>query len=54
MANLWLGNECSPRDDEALVDGAEILSHDGQTTSLFAAGAGRQPLGEEKRSFCKL
>lgn len=41
---LWLWDEGSSRDGEAVVDLAEILSHDGQTTPLSAACACRQPL----------
>lgn len=36
-------------DGEAAVDGAEILSHDGETAPLSAARAGRQPLGRGRQ-----
>lgn len=41
---LWFGDEGPSGDGEAVMDSAEILSHDGKTTPLFAACAGRQPL----------
>lgn len=44
---LWFRDEGPSRDGEAVVDGAEILSHDGQAAPLFAACAGCQPLDEE-------
>ena len=42
---LRFGDEGSPRDGEAVVDGAQVLSHDGQTTPLTAVRAGGQALG---------
>lgn len=48
---LWFGNKGLPRDDEALVDGAEVLSHDGETAPLSAACAGCQPLDGKKPFF---
>lgn len=44
LSNLWLGDEGSSRDGEAVADRAEILSHDGETAPLSAACAGCQPL----------
>lgn len=48
---LWFGDEGPSRDGEAVVNGAEILSHDGQTAPLFAACAGRQPLDGWRRQI---
>lgn len=47
---LWLRDESSSGDGEAVVDRTEILSHDGKTAPLFGACAGRQSLGVEKNS----
>lgn len=45
---LRLRDKGPPRDGEAAVDRAEVLSHDGEATPLSAARAGRQPLWGEK------
>lgn len=44
--HLWFGDEGASRNSEAAVNGAEVLSHDGETTPLSAACAGGQPLGD--------
>lgn len=41
---LWFGDEGASRDGETAVDGAQILSHDGQSAPLSALRAGGQPL----------
>lgn len=46
---LGFRDEGSSRDGEAVVDCAEVLSHDGETTPLSAARTGRQPLGGENQ-----
>lgn len=55
MSYLRFGDEGTSRDGEAVVDRAEILGHDGQTTPLFAACAGCQPLdGKDKKKSIKM
>lgn len=44
---LGFRDEGPSRDGEAAVDGAEVLSHDGEATPLSAARTGCQPLGGE-------
>lgn len=41
---LRFWDESPSGDVEAAVDGAEVLSHDGEPTPLSAARTGRQPL----------
>lgn len=48
---LRFWDESPSWDGEAAVDGAEVLSHDGETTPLSAARTGRQPLRGAKRSI---
>lgn len=54
LAYLWFRDEGTSRDGEAVMDGAEILSHDGKTTPLLAACAGCQPLEDRENNHWKL
>lgn len=38
--HIWFGYKGSPRDGEAVFNGAEILGHDGEAAALSAPSAG--------------
>lgn len=51
LSYLWFGDKGTSRDGETVAHRAEILGHDGQTTPLFAACAGCQPLEGKLKKY---